>query len=140
MNHRATPRFWACYRRLPEEIQQLADRCYEHERSKMRTALILLALSLSAAGCQNESSQAKPEDGNDYFQHAEADRRFGDATKAIANYTEAIRCFSNAHDRMLPAAHFARGLAYYRLGDRADAEKDFSVAESLGYPVGKRPR
>jgi hypothetical protein len=29
MNHRATPRFWACYRRLPEEIQQLADRCYE---------------------------------------------------------------------------------------------------------------
>ena len=29
MNHRATPRFWACYHRLPEEIQQLADRCYE---------------------------------------------------------------------------------------------------------------
>jgi hypothetical protein len=29
MNHRATPRFWACYRRLPAEVQQLADRCYQ---------------------------------------------------------------------------------------------------------------
>jgi hypothetical protein len=29
MKHRATPRFWACYDRLPEEIQQLADRCYQ---------------------------------------------------------------------------------------------------------------
>ncbi|WP_425616431.1 hypothetical protein NA78x_000077 [Anatilimnocola sp. NA78] len=29
MTHRATPRFWACYRDLPVEIQQLADRCYE---------------------------------------------------------------------------------------------------------------
>jgi hypothetical protein len=29
VKHFATPRFWQCYRRLPEEIQQLADRCYE---------------------------------------------------------------------------------------------------------------
>jgi len=29
MKHRATPRFWACYRGLPEEIQRLADRGYE---------------------------------------------------------------------------------------------------------------
>jgi hypothetical protein len=29
MNHRASPRFWATYRRLPEDIQRLADRCYE---------------------------------------------------------------------------------------------------------------
>lgn len=29
MNHRATPRFWQCYRQLPEEIQRLANRCYE---------------------------------------------------------------------------------------------------------------
>ncbi len=28
MKHRATPRFWRCYRPLPEEIQQLADKCY----------------------------------------------------------------------------------------------------------------
>jgi hypothetical protein len=28
MNHRATPRFWACYHALPAELQQLADRCY----------------------------------------------------------------------------------------------------------------
>jgi len=28
MKHRATPRFWSCYRRLPEDIQQLADRDY----------------------------------------------------------------------------------------------------------------
>ena len=36
MNHRATPRFWACYRRLPTEIQQLADRCYEMLREDSR--------------------------------------------------------------------------------------------------------
>jgi hypothetical protein len=29
MNHRATPRFWSCYRALPAEVQQLADRGYE---------------------------------------------------------------------------------------------------------------
>ncbi len=28
MKHRATPRFWACYRRLPVDIQRLADKCY----------------------------------------------------------------------------------------------------------------
>lgn len=28
MSHRATPRFWDCYRRLPVEVQDLADRCY----------------------------------------------------------------------------------------------------------------
>jgi hypothetical protein len=28
MKHRASPRFWACYRRLPEDIQRLADRNY----------------------------------------------------------------------------------------------------------------
>ena len=36
MNHRATPRFWACYRALPVEVQQLADRCYELLRSDPR--------------------------------------------------------------------------------------------------------
>lgn len=29
MNHRATPRFWDCYRRLPLEVQRAADRAYE---------------------------------------------------------------------------------------------------------------
>lgn len=29
MRHRATPDFWNCYRRLPREIQELADQCYE---------------------------------------------------------------------------------------------------------------
>lgn len=28
MNHRATPRFWDCYWRLPAEAQRLADDCY----------------------------------------------------------------------------------------------------------------
>jgi hypothetical protein len=28
VNHRATPRFWDGYRRLPEDVRQLADRCY----------------------------------------------------------------------------------------------------------------
>jgi hypothetical protein len=29
MKHRATPRFWTCYRALSAEVQQLADRSYE---------------------------------------------------------------------------------------------------------------
>jgi hypothetical protein len=29
VNHRATPDFWYHYRQLPDEIQELADRCYE---------------------------------------------------------------------------------------------------------------
>ena len=29
MKHRASPRFWQCYRQLPEEVQRLADRDYE---------------------------------------------------------------------------------------------------------------
>jgi hypothetical protein len=36
MRHRATPRFWACYRALPEEVQQLADRGYELLRNNPR--------------------------------------------------------------------------------------------------------
>jgi len=36
MTHRATPRFWACYRRLPAEVQQLADRCYDTLRRDAR--------------------------------------------------------------------------------------------------------
>jgi hypothetical protein len=29
MKHRATPRFWSCYRALSAEVQQHADRSYE---------------------------------------------------------------------------------------------------------------
>jgi len=29
MKHRATPRFWSCHERLPDEVQRLADRQYE---------------------------------------------------------------------------------------------------------------
>lgn len=29
MKHRANPRFWACYRRLPAEARRTADRAYE---------------------------------------------------------------------------------------------------------------
>jgi hypothetical protein len=36
MNHRASPRFWPGYRRLPEEVQQLADRAYEILRNDPR--------------------------------------------------------------------------------------------------------
>lgn len=28
MRHRATPRFWNCYRQLSEAVQRLADKCY----------------------------------------------------------------------------------------------------------------
>ena len=33
MKHRATLRFWACYARLPEQVQRQADRCYALLRS-----------------------------------------------------------------------------------------------------------
>ena len=29
MNHRASPRFWWCYRQLPEDVQQLADQDFQ---------------------------------------------------------------------------------------------------------------
>lgn len=29
MNHRSSPRFWRCYRELPDEIQRLADESYQ---------------------------------------------------------------------------------------------------------------
>ncbi len=29
MKHHANPRFWRCYRGLPQEVRQLADRNYE---------------------------------------------------------------------------------------------------------------
>jgi hypothetical protein len=29
VRYRATPDFWYCYRQLPANIQELADRCYE---------------------------------------------------------------------------------------------------------------
>lgn len=29
MKHRASPRFWERYNRLPQEIQRQADRCYD---------------------------------------------------------------------------------------------------------------
>jgi len=36
VRHRATPRFWRCYRQLTDEIQQLADRCFEVLRDDPR--------------------------------------------------------------------------------------------------------
>lgn len=29
MKHFASPEFWPCYHRLPKQVQQLADTCYE---------------------------------------------------------------------------------------------------------------
>lgn len=29
MNHRTLPRFWERYRRLPNEVRELADRCFQ---------------------------------------------------------------------------------------------------------------
>ena len=36
MRHLATPRFWACYRALPAEVRELADRCFELLRQDPR--------------------------------------------------------------------------------------------------------
>ncbi len=36
MNHRASPRFWSCYHRLPEDVRHLADRSYESLRNDPR--------------------------------------------------------------------------------------------------------
>ena len=29
MRHRASPRFWGCHDRLPEDVRRLADRCFD---------------------------------------------------------------------------------------------------------------
>ena len=36
MRHRAARRFWQCYRQLPEDVQRLADRCYDLLRQNSR--------------------------------------------------------------------------------------------------------
>ena len=36
MKHRANPRFWRCYRRLPEDVQRLADESYRLLREDPR--------------------------------------------------------------------------------------------------------
>jgi hypothetical protein len=36
MNHRATPRFWSCYRQLPEFIQRQADGDFQLLRNNPR--------------------------------------------------------------------------------------------------------
>ena len=33
MIHRASPRFWACYHRLPEDVRRLADRSFASLRN-----------------------------------------------------------------------------------------------------------
>jgi len=36
VKHRATTRFWRSYRELPEQVQHLADKCYERLRQNPR--------------------------------------------------------------------------------------------------------
>lgn len=36
MKHRASPDFWYCYRQLPQEIQTLADQCYQYLKQDSR--------------------------------------------------------------------------------------------------------
>ena len=36
MRHQATPRFWRCYRQLPEDVQRLADKCFSLLRQDPR--------------------------------------------------------------------------------------------------------
>ncbi len=36
MRHRASTRFWRCYRQLPNDVQRLADRCDELLRQDYR--------------------------------------------------------------------------------------------------------
>lgn len=36
MKHRATPDFWYHYRKLPQDIQKLADQCYEYLKQNSR--------------------------------------------------------------------------------------------------------
>jgi hypothetical protein len=42
MKHRATPRFWNCYRALPKDVQELADRSYGALRRDPRHASLHL--------------------------------------------------------------------------------------------------
>lgn len=86
MNHRATPRFWHCYRRLPVEAQRLADSCYSllredsrhpslHLKKVGRFRSVRVGLHYRALGI---------EDGSDLVwfwigTHAEYDRLLGHA-------------------------------------------------------------
>ena len=42
MNHLAEPEFWACDRRLPPEVRDLADRCFALMRADPRHPSIRL--------------------------------------------------------------------------------------------------
>ena len=103
-------------------------------RAVMKAAPILLAQLFLLAGCQYEAQQSAP-DGNIYFDRAESDLRFGDANKAVANYTEAIRLFSASRNPKLGEAYVGRAMAYSRLVKNAEADRDLQEAARLGYTV-----
>jgi Flp pilus assembly protein TadD len=52
----------------------------------------------------------------------------GDFDKAIADYTEAIRLNPQCAE-----AHYGRGVAYEKKGEKAKAEADFAQAKKLGF-------
>ena len=42
MNHFASPEFWNCYRALPAEVRELADKCFELMKANARHPSIRL--------------------------------------------------------------------------------------------------
>lgn len=93
MRHRATPDFWYHYRRLPPDIQELANQCYEllkqnfwypslHFKKVGRFWSVRVGLHYRAVAL---------EDDNDIVwfwigSHAEYDKFLGVNTVTVSNY------------------------------------------------------
>jgi hypothetical protein len=84
VKHRATPRFWSCYRQLPEDVQRLADRSYAllrqnpkhpslHLKKVGRFWSVRVGLHYRAAAVENQGELAWFWIGS----HAEYDRLLG---------------------------------------------------------------
>jgi tetratricopeptide (TPR) repeat protein len=102
----------------------------------MKWAVVLFGLLFLVPGCSSEPQSSLP-DGNAVFDRADHDLQFGDANKAITNFTEAIRIFKATGNPRLGEAYYGRGLAYSRLIMKQQAESDFQEAARLGF-TGRR--
>ena len=102
----------------------------------MKRAVVLLGLLFLVPGCSSEPQTALP-DGNAVFDRANHDLQLGDANKAVANFTEAIRNFKATGNPKLGEAYYGRGMAYSRLVMKQQAESDFQEAAKLGF-TGRR--
>lgn len=84
MKHYANPDFWACYRALPLEVRQVADRVYEHLKRDPRHPSLQLkkvgAYWSARVGSRHRALAAEAPDGFVWFwigTHADYDKLLG---------------------------------------------------------------